>query len=57
MKAKRWIVRGQDMERAAPRARFGYLTILAALLITCGCYNDRSGRAFLTPSYDQLHDP
>jgi hypothetical protein len=26
MKAKRWIVRGQDMERAAPRARFGYLT-------------------------------
>jgi hypothetical protein len=56
MKAKRWIVRGQDTESAASRV-LGISPILAALLITCGCDNDRTARAFLTPSYDQLHNP
>jgi single-stranded-DNA-specific exonuclease len=58
MIAKRWIVRGQDTESAASRARvLGVSPILAALQITRGCDNDRFARAFLTPSYDQLHDP
>ena len=46
------------MERTASRALvLGVSPILAALLITRGCDNDRTPRAFLTPSYDQLHDP
>ena len=58
MKAKRWIVRGQDTEKAASLARvLGTSPILAALLITRGCENEHSARAFLSPVYDQLHEP
>src|SRR6266850_293094 len=58
MKAKRWIVRGQDTETIASLARvLGVSPILAALLITRGCDNERTARAFLYPSHDQLHDP
>jgi single-stranded-DNA-specific exonuclease len=58
MKAKRWIVRGQDTEKAASLARvLGTSPILAALLITRGCDNEHSARAFLSPLYDQLHEP
>jgi single-stranded-DNA-specific exonuclease len=58
MKAKRWIVRGQDTEKAASLARvLGTSPILAALLIMRGCDNEHSARAFLSPLYDQLHEP
>src|SRR5882724_7853596 len=58
MKAKRWIVRGQDQESAASLARvLGVSPILAALLITRGCNAEHTARAFLTPSHDQLHEP
>src|SRR5258705_3221044 len=58
MKAKRWIVRGLDSEKAASLARvLGTSPILAALLITRGCDNEHSARAFLSPFYDQLHEP
>ena len=58
MKAKRWIVRGQDTEMIASLARvLGVSPILAALLITRGCNDERTARAFLYPSHDQLHDP
>jgi single-stranded-DNA-specific exonuclease len=58
MKAKRWIVRGQDQESAASLARvLGVSPILAALLITRGCDAEHTARAFLTPSHDQLHEP
>jgi single-stranded-DNA-specific exonuclease len=58
MKAKRWVVRRPEMEQAASLARvLGVSPILAALLITRGYDDERSARAFLTPSYEQLHDP
>ena len=58
MKAKRWIVRRPETEQAASLARvLGVSPILAALLITRGYDDERSARAFLTPSYDQLHEP
>ncbi|HJP95347.1 MAG TPA: single-stranded-DNA-specific exonuclease RecJ [Pyrinomonadaceae bacterium] len=58
MKAKRWIVREHDAERAASLARvLGVSPILAALLIRRGYTDDRSARAFLSPTYDQLHEP
>ncbi len=58
MKAKRWIVRGHDAERAASLARvLGVSPILAALLTTRGCSDENSARAFLTPNYGQLHEP
>jgi single-stranded-DNA-specific exonuclease len=58
MKAKRWIVRGQDSETIASLARvLGVSPILAALLIARGCHDERTARAFLYPSHDQLHDP
>ncbi len=57
MKAKRWIVRGPDAEGSASLARLlGVSPILAALLLTRGC-DEHSARLFLTPSYDQLHEP
>jgi len=56
MKAKRWIVRGQDSETIASLARvLGVSPILAALLITRGCDDERTARAFLYPSYDFLN--
>ncbi len=58
MKAKRWIVRGHNAEEAASLARvLGVSPILAALLINRGYGDERSARTFLTPSYDQLHEP
>ena len=58
MKAKRWIVREHDAERAASLARvLGVSPILAALLITRGYADEHAARVFLSPTYDQLHDP
>src|SRR4029434_9586947 len=58
MKAKRWVVRRPEMEQAASLARvLGVSPILAALLINRGYDDERSARAFLTPSYEQLHEP
>ena len=58
MKAKRWNVRRQDAEAAASLARvLGVSPILAALLISRGYADERAARAFLSPSYDQLHEP
>jgi single-stranded-DNA-specific exonuclease len=58
MKAKRWIVREHDAERAASLARvLGVSPILAALLITRGYADEHTARVFLTPTYDQLHEP
>ena len=58
MKAKRWIVREHDAERAASLARvLGVSPILAALLINRGYADERAARLFLSPTYDQLHEP
>jgi single-stranded-DNA-specific exonuclease len=58
MKAKRWIVREHDAERAASLARvLGVSPILAALLITRGYAEEGAARVFLSPTYDQLHEP
>jgi len=58
MKAKRWIVREHDAERAASLARvLGVSPILAALLIARGYDDERNARVFLSPTYDQLHEP
>jgi hypothetical protein len=58
MKAKRWIVRGLDTESAASLARvLGVSPIRAAFLTSRCCDNEHTVRAFLSPSYDQLHDP
>src|SRR3954453_818552 len=58
MKAKRWIVREHDAERAASLARvLGVSPILAALLINRGHADERAARVFLSPTYDQLHEP
>jgi len=58
MKSKRWIVRRHDTDAAASLARMlGVSPILAALLITRGYGDERAARAFLSPSYDQLHEP
>lgn len=58
MKAKRWNVRRQDAEAAASLARvLGISPILAALLINRGYGEERAARSFLSPSYDQLHEP
>jgi single-stranded-DNA-specific exonuclease len=58
MKTKRWNVRRRDAEGAAELARvLGVSPILAALLINRGYAEERAARAFLSPSYDQLHEP
>src|SRR5918996_3620519 len=58
MKAKRWIVREHDAERAASLARvLGVSPILAALLINRGYADERTACVFLSPTYDQLHEP
>src|SRR4030095_9363142 len=58
MKAKRWRVRRQDAEQAASLARvLGVSPILAALLIARGYDDDSSARSFLTPGYNQIHEP
>jgi single-stranded-DNA-specific exonuclease len=58
MKAKRWIVREHDAERAASLARvLGVSPILAALLVTRGYGGEQAARSFLSPNYAQLHEP
>ena len=58
MKAKRWIVRRQDAQQAASLARvLGISPILAALLITRGYDDESSARSFLSPGYNQIHEP
>ena len=58
MKAKRWTVRRHDAEAVASLARvLGVSPILAALLINRGYADERAARAFLSPAYDQLHEP
>lgn len=57
-KPKRWIVRAHKAGEAASLARvLGVSPILAALLINRGYVDERSARTFLTPGYDQLHEP
>src|ERR1041384_10285 len=58
MKAKRWIVREHDADKATSLARvLGVSPILAALLINRGYDDERAPRVFLAPAYDQLHEP
>src|ERR1041385_1951821 len=58
MKAKRWIVREHDAERSGLLARvLGVSPILAALLINRGYADELAARMFLSPTYDQLHEP
>lgn len=58
MKSKRWTVRRHDTDAAASLAHvLGVSPILAALLINRGYADERAARAFLSPSYDQLHEP
>jgi single-stranded-DNA-specific exonuclease len=58
MTAKRWIVRESKPETVAQLANvLGISHILAALLITRGYSDELSARAFLSPKYEQLHDP
>src|ERR1043166_7975307 len=58
MKAKRWIVREHDADKATSLARvLGVSPILAALLINRGYDDERAARVFLAPTYDQLHEP
>ena len=53
MKAKRWIVREHDAERAASLARvLGVSPILAALLINRGYVDERAATSGLAPSVD-----
>lgn len=58
MIAKRWILRGQDTNRAASLARVLKVSpIVASLLISRGCGDELSAQSFLHPSHNQLHDP
>jgi single-stranded-DNA-specific exonuclease len=58
MKAKRWNVRRPDADAAASLARvLGVSPILATLLINRGYADERAARTFLSPGYDQLHEP
>ena len=55
---KRWVVRGQDAERAAQLARaLNVSPTVAGLLIARGHDTLESARKFLNPAHDQLHDP
>jgi single-stranded-DNA-specific exonuclease len=58
MKAKRWTVRRQHAAEASSLARvLGVSPILAQLLISRGYENEFAARAFLSPRYEQLHEP
>jgi single-stranded-DNA-specific exonuclease len=58
MNAKRWTVRRHDAAAATSLASvLGVSPILAALLINRGYADERTARAFLSPTYDQLHEP
>lgn len=55
---KRWILRAPDESRATSLAHvLNVSPVIAALLLTRGCGDESSARAFLKPSYEQLHDP
>src|ERR1043165_1442004 len=55
---KRWVVRGQDAERAAQLARaLNVSPTVAGLLIARGHDTLESARKFLNPAHDQLHHP
>jgi single-stranded-DNA-specific exonuclease len=58
MKAKRWIVRRLDAEKATSLARVLDISpILAALLISRGYDEESTAREFLNPHSDQIHEP
>jgi len=58
MNAKRWILRRHDASQAASLARaLNVSPVLAALLITRGYDDESSARSFLTPRYEQIHEP
>ena len=58
MSAKRWIVRETDTRRAATLARaLDVSPIVAGLLIARGYADEQTGREFLHPAHNQLHDP
>src|SRR5215471_5892663 len=58
MTAKRWILRPPDPPATNALAhQLQVSPIVASLLIARGYTNESSARAFLQPSYDQLHDP
>ena len=58
MKSKRWNVRRYDAEAASSLARvLGVSPILAALLINRGYGDVPAARTFLSPGYEQLHEP
>jgi single-stranded-DNA-specific exonuclease len=55
---KRWTVFEPERREALALARkVGVSPVLAALLISRGCADEESARAFLNPSFEQLHDP
>src|SRR5207247_2010454 len=55
---KRWIIRQQDEPRAlALSATLNISPIVAGLLVARGYPDVDSARLFLTPAFDQLHDP
>jgi single-stranded-DNA-specific exonuclease len=58
MSAKRWIVREPEAQRVSSLAiALDVSPTIASLLLSRGCDSEASARRFLTPSYDQLHDP
>ncbi len=58
MSARRWILRADDSQRATSFAQaLGVSPVISSLLIARGYGEEHSARAFLRPSYDQLHDP
>ena len=58
MSGKRWIVRDHDSQSVASLAQsLAVSPTVAALLLARGCNDEKSGRSFLKPSHDQLHDP
>ncbi|MGH9906504.1 MAG: single-stranded-DNA-specific exonuclease RecJ [Pyrinomonadaceae bacterium] len=58
MNPKRWILREQDSDAVASLARvLDTSPIVAALLISRGCADERSARIFLEPAYEHLHEP
>ncbi len=58
MTVKRWNVRPHNAEAASSLARvLGVSPTLAMLLINRGYADERAARTFLSPGYDQLHEP
>lgn len=58
MSNKRWVVRKEDAGRAGLLAgSLKVSPIIAGILIARGYADEKSARAFLEPSLDQLHDP